>query len=302
MLMAAVFGIFGLIIGSFLNVLTLRWGTRTLTGRSQCMACGKVIVWYDLVPVLSWCALRGRCRSCKAPISIQYPIIELCTAVAFAAIGFSSLAFTFKIIALPITALLLAIAVYDFRHALIPDVWVYAVAGLALCVSLYAAAGGISEGNIVFILLSGPGVALPIGALWLVSRGTWMGFGDVKLALAMGWLLGFFEGLQALLLAFMLGAIVSVPLLFFSSAVWKRFTRTLTLAAQKREKMQGGTVSSSLGYIQTSSTFLLQRVMSKLVCGFTMKSEIPFGPFLIAATFFVWILNMYGIPISELWL
>src|SRR4051812_42460706 len=87
MVLSFVFGIFGLIIGSFLNVLILRHGERSLGGRSACMSCGRTLKWFDLIPVFSWLALLGRCRTCKKKISVQYPIVEATTAILFAAVG-----------------------------------------------------------------------------------------------------------------------------------------------------------------------------------------------------------------------
>lgn len=272
---ALVFGAFGLIIGSFLNVLILRWGERPLTGRSSCGSCGSTIRWYDLIPVVSWIMLRGRCRSCGAKISLQYVIVEVCTGLIFAGIGFSAIPVIFRVIALPIAALLVAIAVYDFRHTLMPDSWVYTVGGLSLLASVGAALQGTLAESVISVLLAGPAVAFPLFVLWTASRlrglpaGAWMGFGDVKFALAMGWLLGISSGLQALLLAFVIGALVSVPLLFFSTQVWERIAESVTPTG----------------------------ISSKFRLGFTMKSEIPFGPFLIASTFIVWISNMYGLTI-----
>jgi leader peptidase (prepilin peptidase)/N-methyltransferase len=242
------FGLFGLIVGSFLNVLILRYPERGVGGRSACMSCGKQIRWYDNIPVFSWLVLRGRCRDCHAHISIQYPLVEALTAILFALIGASTLALPAQIAACIITALLIAIAVYDFRHTVIPDPWVYTFALVALFSQLLF---GPHPDALTF--LSGAIVAAPLFALWLYSRGAWMGFGDVKLAVGMGWLLGAVYGVAALFLAFVVGAFVGVGLIAF----------THTSAAAKAGQ------------------------------GFTMKSEIPFGPFLVASTFIVWLLLIY---------
>src|ERR1035437_1662273 len=80
-----IFFIFGLIIGSFLNVVILRLNTeKSFGGRSACMSCQNQLVWYELIPVFSFLALRGRCRNCKARISIQYPLVEFTTGLIFA--------------------------------------------------------------------------------------------------------------------------------------------------------------------------------------------------------------------------
>lgn len=262
-----VFGAFGLIIGSFLNVLVIRWGVRTLGGRSACMSCGAIIRWYDNIPVLSWIFLFGRCRRCGARISLQYPIVELLTGALFAFIGgVPGLPLWQLALFCVIAATLVAIALYDLRHTLIPDAWVYVFDALAvlamgplllrdpaLSLPLYA--------------LSGPLAAFPLFGLWAVSRGRWMGFGDVKLALGIGWLLGPLLGVFAVFFAFVIGAVISVPLLALSSERWKRFAARFTPTPNS-----------------PSSAW-----------GFTMKSEIPFGPFLIASCIILWLSILFGL-------
>lgn len=262
------FGIVGLIVGSFLNVVIFRWGRRSLSGRSQCESCHRTIASYDLIPVFSWLALQGRCRFCKARIATQYPLVEAGIAFLFVLIGLSPLPLYLRLSALPIAAILVAIAVYDFRHAVIPDTWVWTFNAIAFF-SIFAFPWHLLPGTSYLAILAGPITALPLLALWIVSRGAWMGFGDVKLALGMGFLLGIGGGLEALLLAFLLGAIISLPLLFFSSQLWRRILVKISPAIVSR----------------------------KFLLGFTMKSEVPFGPFLIVSTGIIWILNMYGIAL-----
>src|SRR3989344_8703593 len=132
MMISLVFGAFGLIVGSFLNVVILRHGVRSLGGRSGCMSCGAQLQWYDMVPVFSWLALGGKCRACRAHISPQYPLVEAVTAILFALIGATSLLLLQKILGCVILALLVAITVYDIRHTIIPDLWVWAFNLLAL--------------------------------------------------------------------------------------------------------------------------------------------------------------------------
>ena len=117
------------------------------------------------------------------------------------------------------SCLLLVITVYDFKHKIIPDRFVYAFAVIALMSQFI---GGSSWWHIPGwgTLLAGPLLALPFALLWLVSRGTWMGLGDAKLALGMGWLLGFGSGVNAIALAFWIGAVISLVWLF---ATYKRF-------------------------------------------------------------------------------
>ncbi|MEI8249452.1 MAG: A24 family peptidase, partial [Candidatus Taylorbacteria bacterium] len=113
--------------------------------------------------------------------------------------------------------------VYDIKHKIIPDQFVYAFAGIAL---LGTFVGGYSWFHIPSIsaLIAGPLLALPFATLWLVSKGTWMGLGDAKLALGIGWLLGINGGVNAIVLAFWIGAILSVTWLFVTYKKFKSKT------------------------------------------------------------------------------
>ncbi len=267
---ALAFGVFGLIVGSFLNVVILRHGVRSVAGRSGCMSCGTQLPWYDMIPFFSWLALRGRCRSCRARISIQYPLVEAATAVSFGFIGASSLPVPSQIIGCVILALLICIAAYDILHTIIPDEWVWSFNALALFLVLAFPLQATSYQ--LQALLAGPAAASPLFALWLFSRGRWMGLGDAKLALGIGWLLGPALGIFAIFGAFVIGAIVSLLLVFFSSEQWKKIIQ---------------------GFTPTP-------ISQRLVWGFTMKSEIPFGPFLIAACLIVWFATMYDVQVPLL--
>jgi leader peptidase (prepilin peptidase) / N-methyltransferase len=255
-----VFGIFGLLIGSFLNVLILRHGERSIGGRSACMSCGRTLTWIDLVPVFSWIALRGKCRTCKSAISLQYPLVEATTAILFAAIGAAFFHGGIEIswhslVILPyfaIAGLLICILVYDLYYMIIPDEWSYLFAGIALLTSLLSIDSGAS---VPAVLLGGPVAAFPLYVLWFVSKGKWMGLGDPKLALGIGWLLGPYNGLVAIFLAFVIGAVVAVCVLI-------PLSRLRSVGEQ-----------------------------------ITIKSEVPFGPFLVVSTILCLLLTMYGIPL-----
>jgi len=222
-----IFFVFGLIIGSFLNVVIIRFKTeRSFNGRSSCMTCSKKLAWYELIPLVSFFGLKGRCRTCKTKISIQYPIVELISGLFFTliflkfqdifyinTIGFSiSYAYYTTMF-----SILLVIAVYDFKHKIIPEI-------LSLVVGIFAFFGLFFFQDYLFIphipkileFLSGIFLALPFAFFWLVSKGTWMGLGDAKLALGLGWLLGFTHLLSGTVVAFWLGAIVGLILIIFS--------------------------------------------------------------------------------------
>jgi prepilin signal peptidase PulO-like enzyme (type II secretory pathway) len=227
---------------------------------------------------------------CSARISIQYPLVEVTTGVVFALIGGAAfpLDLIYRALYAAISALLIAIAVYDLRHTVIPDAWAYTLGTLSFATtgSLFLSLDSFS---LPVYVLAGPLSASPIFLLWLVSRGAWMGFGDVKLALSFGWLLGPVYGVVAVFLAFVIGAIVSVGILLPLPHIvraYRRFTRTLT------------SVWARVGLGSShSSTKSPHGAMPKLVSGFTMKSEIPFGPFLSASCLTLLLCWLYGIDV-----
>jgi prepilin signal peptidase PulO-like enzyme (type II secretory pathway) len=210
--------ILGAIIGSFLNVVSLRWNTGMgVGGRSKCFSCGKGLAWHELIPIFSFAAQKGRCKKCKSPISWQYPIVEFLSGSIFALIfvKFPPLdvpsAIT-TLIYLFITALLIVITVYDIKHKIIPDSLSYLFAAVAFASLFIIPASGTALFHIPLLinLLAGPLCALPFALLWAVSKGKWMGLGDAKLMLGIGWTLGFAAAVSAVILAFWIGAIVSV--------------------------------------------------------------------------------------------
>jgi leader peptidase (prepilin peptidase)/N-methyltransferase len=200
-------GLLGAVLGSFLNVCIFRWTTDQSVVRpaSHCPRCNYVLRWYDNVPVLSWLWLRGRCRQCRGPISIQYPLVELATAVIWAGFAWHfgpSLALVRDAVFFTI---LLGIAVGDARTYIIPDE--FSVGGMVLGL-LFSLPGGFPViGASMF------GAALGFGLLWLVAvvgkrvfKEDAMGGGDIKM---MG-MVGAFLGWSGVLLTVFLGAMVGV--------------------------------------------------------------------------------------------
>mgnify|MGYP001615012235 CR=1 FL=1 len=218
--------LFGAAIGSFLNVVILRLNTgqSIISGRSKCFSCAKKLRWYELLPIVSFIFLRGKCSVCKTKISWQYPITEITTGLLFLLIsnlpageaGFKSQISNLDVVYYWIIfSLLIIIAVYDYRHQIIPNMFVWIFNGLAF-LSLFrlpADEAGIFNWN---NLLAGFILFVFFALLWGVSKGKWMGFGDAKLALGIGWLLGMSKGIAAITLAFWIGAIVGVALLYLS--------------------------------------------------------------------------------------
>lgn len=252
------FSIFlGLIVGSFLNVVVLRHGTGWgLEGRSKCLSCGHKLDWFELVPVVSFLWQKGQCKHCQAKISWQYPVVEVFTALIFLLIavvevGQSALAienvFSLFMVWI-ISSLLIIITVYDLRHKIIPDEFVFtlmlvAVASLG---SLIFSDGlteffirvlhGIYSGGLLFLLF---------WLLWFLSRGRLMGFGDAKLVFGLGLWLGLTGAAYAVALAFITGAVVGLGLIFISQS----------------------------------------KYLAKKLPLFTLKSEVPFAPFLVLGAF-----------------
>ncbi|MFA5095391.1 MAG: prepilin peptidase [Candidatus Paceibacterota bacterium] len=222
-----VFFIFGLIIGSFLNVVIFRFNTaRSFGGRSGCMTCQNKLCWYELIPLISFFALRGRCKNCKTKISIQYPIVELISGLIFAGLFLkfqdvffiNTLVFSVSYAYYAVMfSLLLVIAVYDFKHKVIPDI-LSLIFGIVAFIGLFffTEYGFYIHLPSILEFLSGILLALPFALIWLVSSGTWMGLGDAKLALGLGWLLGFNRILSGAVMAFWSGAIIGFLLIVFS--------------------------------------------------------------------------------------
>lgn len=249
--------VLGLCFGSFVNALVWRLHEQSLPkgkraasdrelsiskGRSMCPHCQHTLAWYDLIPVLSWLSVRGRCRYCRRTISWQYPMVEILMALLFVGSYFW---WPFVIdgrgiwlLAVWLTSLvgLIALVVYDLKWMLLPNrivfpVMVIATVGVGgdvllfndgLHVLLKALASLLIAGGIFYVLFQ-------------ISGGKWIGGGDVKLGFALGLLLaGPAEAFLMLFFASILGLLFSLPVVFL-----------------KKTKL---------------------------------SSQIPFGPFLIAAT------------------
>ena len=192
--------LYGIVIGSFLNVCIYRipLGESIAKERSHCMSCGYQLRWYDLVPLFSWLALRGKCRKCKAPISPQYPMIEgangLLYVLIFAVHGFNLVSGLYCLMA----SALLALSVIDFRTYEIPFGFNVFIGILGL-VRLVTDPGNWSDYVLGFLAIS---VVLLL--LLVVSGGRAIGGGDVKLMASAGLLVGW----KLIILAFLIGCIL----------------------------------------------------------------------------------------------
>jgi len=200
---------FGLIIGSFLNVVAYRLPRREslATPGSHCPSCDEPIKPWHNIPVLSWLLLRGRCRSCKEPIAARYPIVEAVTALLFAAVvAVHQNDTTMLVMGLVLVAFLVPIALIDLDHRRIPNALTLPAAVLALVLGTALDPGGEPE-RLIAAVVAGGILALPS---LLHPKG--MGMGDAKLVAVLGLFLG--RGVApAFAVAFVVGTIVGIAIM-----------------------------------------------------------------------------------------
>jgi prepilin signal peptidase PulO-like enzyme (type II secretory pathway) len=237
--------ILGLVVGSFLNcvIYRLETGESFLKGRSYCPHCKHVLSWKDLIPIFSFLILKGKCRYCGKKISFQYPLVELLTGILFvlAIPIYEALTSIDLIFYWILTSFLIIIFVFDLKHYLIPDKVIYPAIAITFLNQVLTSniQHLTSTSNIEHLtsnLMLGILPSLFFLALILISHETWMGFGDFKLSILMGLILGWPKILVSLFFAFLSGALFGLILI------------------------------------------LLKRK--------TLKSQIPFAPFLVSGTFF----------------
>lgn len=215
--------LFGLLVGSFLNVVILRFERREsfVTGRSRCLACGHQLQWYDNIPLVSFLQIRGRCRYCKTPLSWQYPLVEVATAVLFGSvatlspwlIGKEGLLFGGYLLATLSVAMI--IIVYDLRFLEIPTVFLWILNSLlVMCFAalLYWYPSSILLPSLPSAFFGAVAVGGFLAVLVLVSKETWMGQADIWIGTWAGLLLGIELAQLFLTLSFTLGAVVVLVL------------------------------------------------------------------------------------------
>ena len=245
--------ILGLIVGSFLNVVIYRLenGEKIVNDRSRCLRCKHTLAWYDLVPVLSFIFLKGKCRYCNNKISWQYPLVEIGTGILFVLVlnlfntppttSLEGNYFQYPILHLAfwfyIVSSLVVIFVYDLKHYIIPDKVIYPAIAIAIGFNLfnniqYPISNILSAFNFLIPAILAGGFFY---AIIVITKGKGMGGGDIKLAFLMGLILGWPVIIFSVFLAFISGSIVGIYLI---------------LTGKKK-----------------------------------MKSMVPFGPFLIFGTF-----------------
>lgn len=227
--------VFGLCLGSFVNALVWRIHEQErvgkkqkakskklsiVKGRSMCVNCQHELAWYDLLPVISWMRLNGKCRYCHKSISWQYPIVELSTAVIFV-ISYLYFPFPNSLLALwlAIVTGFMALIVYDIRWYLLPNRIVFtlqAIAGLIAIIAL------VQFPDSYDLLQLSTALLVSTGLFWFlhtISEGKWIGYGDVKLGVVIGLVLG--RGDLALLMLFLasaIGSTIAIPMLVAGKA------------------------------------------------------------------------------------
>jgi len=237
----------GLGIGSFLNCIIYRLEVNQsfLKGRSYCPDCKYKLNWYDLIPIFSFLILKGKCRYCQKRISLQYPLVEVFAAIIFVLVALTISNNSTGVYLLLISCFLIVIFVYDLKHYIIPDKVIYPAIAITFLYQLFRILNLGFVSNFEFRISNFKTLINPLASalfasaffllIVLVSRGKWMGVGDIKLAFLMGLFLGFPKILVALFSAFLFGAIIGLGLIILKKK--------------------------------------------------TLKSEVPFGPFLITGTF-----------------
>ncbi len=254
--------IFGLIIGSFLNVVIYRLNTgRSLNGHSRCLSCGTPLRWYELVPLFSYLVQRGRCRTCSSFIPARYCYCEFLTAVVFL-LAYVTIVDPLKLVlTLVLFAVLTVTFFYDIDHLIIPDLMVIVSMVLAVIIVL-------SESQEPLVLLyhalGALGAFSFFGGLWLVSKGRWIGLGDAKLAAPLAFILGPLLSFSFVVFSFWIGSAVSLAMI------------------------------GMLAFLKRGQRYLrLQRFR------FTMKSEVPFAPFIILSFIIVYLYKLSAIELLE---
>ena len=205
--------VLGLAVGSFLNVCIYRLPRQQSIAfpPSRCPRCGRGLSWFDNIPVLSWIALRGRCRQCGEPISIQYPIVELVTAVLFVAVIWLSPIGPLIVSRLVLGCALIVLFMIDLEHQILPNVITLPGTAIGLALSLIAPPGIV---NAVIGAVLGAGVLYAIAAgYYLVRKEEGMGMGDVKMLAMIGAFLGWQAVLLTLILSSFSGAVIGIGIL-----------------------------------------------------------------------------------------
>lgn len=203
--------LYGITIGSFLNVCIYRIPLKEsiVFGRSHCIKCKENIKFYDLIPVFSYIALKGRCRFCKKKINIRYPIIELINGVLFI-IAFLKFGLSFNMVYYSLlSSILLVIAVIDFEHEIIPD-------RLLITAFAFGIIYNIFFGDYISVIIGFLAVSLVLYLIAILSKGG-IGGGDIKMMAAFGFCLGWQKIVLALFLGSFVGSVAAIYMMAFKN-------------------------------------------------------------------------------------
>lgn len=257
----------GLIIGSFLDVVVSRFHTgKSINGRSRCMSCGHTLSWYELFPLLSYLVLRGRCKNCNGKIPTRLLAMELSTALSFVYVYIFSDSLVTLFLGLVLVSMLIVIASYDIQHMVIPHEFVFALAALSILVVAFKY-NFTFEPEVLFMhVVSAVCVCGFFALLWVISKGRWIGLGDAKLALPLTFMLLPLEAFSAVVLSFWVGAGISIFVLVLQK-----------IAVSGKHHLPIGKVP------------------------LTMKSEVPFAPFMILAFVLVYFQKLDVLALLSGW-
>jgi leader peptidase (prepilin peptidase) / N-methyltransferase len=224
--------VLGIIVGSFLNVVGLRWDSgRSILGRSFCPHCRRTLSWWELVPIVSFFFLKAQCQGCQGKISWQYPLIEILTGLIFVTVFNFQTSLLENLFFFIILSIYVVILIYDLHHKIIPDELVYTSIVLIILFRLttyYLLPTTFS----LLDWLAGPIIFIFFGSIWLLSRGRAMGFGDAKLGLSIGLLLGAAQGFSAIIMAFWLGAGTALIYLALNKIGFLKDGKKLTMKSE----------------------------------------------------------------------
>lgn len=212
--------ILGTIVGSFSNVVALRHiVSQRPTGRSKCPKCGLALRWWQLIPLLSFVFLHGRCWHCQAPISVQYPLVELSMGLLTMLLFWPLPTTTLDLISIAakmgIAAILIILFIIDLRTFILPDRFVVILLWLVM-IELAVELSQIHGSYLERLMSSLQGISIGAGFLlflWIVTRGRGIGLGDVKLLIPLGALFAVQGTITVLFIAFTVGGIFGLYLL-----------------------------------------------------------------------------------------
>jgi leader peptidase (prepilin peptidase)/N-methyltransferase len=211
---ALVAGLFGAAVGSFLNVCIYRLprGRSVVRPPSACPACGRRLAWFENVPIAGWLALRGRCRTCRAPISAQYPIVEALTALMFASAWWAYGPGLLLASRLVFGCALIVLFAIDLEHHLLPNI--VTLPGIAAGFVFSAVTGNPGwQASLIGIALGGGALYLIAEAYYRLRHEEGLGMGDVKMLAMIGAFVGWKLTVVALMIASVAGSLVGVMLI-----------------------------------------------------------------------------------------